>query len=208
MKKQHHKKEESVVITPVFWSPLTSDLKDRINNLSPNVTGSMGTFDADKGLYFNGSSGLVFPNFSFPGSSAQSLVLLLDYMRTSSSGHDTMVDIRPSNNAYNLGWLYNGNNRKICAMWPTSNSLFSGDGSGMSLNVQYKNSGIYYNASNRTLSKIIIGQIVLTQSVSTYPVVSGLNFRIGMTHYGGDKFYGWLRNVRLYIGEFNQNMLL
>jgi hypothetical protein len=175
------------------------------------MTASLGNptnYDPQKGLQFNGNAGLVLNNWSFDGDSTKPLVLLFDYIKTNNSGHGTAVDIRPSSNAYNFAFCYNTNDRSMNAIWPQAFTFLKNINLYVTNNTQYKNSGIYYNPSNSTLNKIIEGVIVNTQNVTTYPVTQNLKIQIGKPHYSGDRWYGWLRNVRIYLDDFCNDMLM
>ena len=63
-----------------FYLPLKENYTDVIGNNTGNVVGSVGTFDADKGLRFNGNGGLYFYNtiFNWLGYN-QSFTALVDF---------------------------------------------------------------------------------------------------------------------------------
>lgn len=200
----------------VFFAPMTRNLIDVKSGNSPQVTGTMSTFDESKGLYFNGNSGLAW-NFSQLAFNPtllnfdSSFTILCDYNRTQRSGHDWFIVIGTDSNKRLIGFLYDYNQNNItCAL---SNKEYPGRNTQTnqhtSLNTQYNNCGLWYDGANRTVNKIINGSIVYTAASSSFPsLISSYKLYIGQSSYSGDKMNGYLRNVRVYLNDFNEEMLL
>lgn len=201
-------------IQPVFFAELKSDLKDKVSGTSPTITGSMSTFDATKGLYFNGSSGLKwsFNQLSFDPTQITidtSFTILLDYNRDKHAGHDWFIVIGTDNNKQLIAVLMNGSSVPgfhgaiKTTEFPNIREYYR------NLNTQYNNFGITYNGLTHQAHTIINGTLTDTLNVTSFPALtSSMYLYIGQSSYSGDKMNGYLRNVRVYLEDFNENMIL
>lgn len=208
MPKREHNITDNT-IQPVFFAPLLSDIKDYISGTNPTITGSMSTFDANKGLYFNGNAGLTwnFSQLAFDPTQIDidtSYTMLLDFYRTANSGHDVMFEIGVSWSK-DLYFMFEYNWKKISVN--VRSTRFTGVNANNELNLQYTNSGFWYSGSNHTMYRIINGIIDGQASITTAPELISYLY-IGRASYSGDRMNGYLKNVRFYLDNFNQNMLI
>lgn len=208
MKRQHHIISEKN-IQPVFFAPLLSDRKDYISGSEPAITGSMNSFDQNNGLLFNGGSGLRWSFSQLAFNPAQididtSYTMLLDFNRTANSGHDVMFEIGISWST-DLYFMYEANRKSICVN--VRNTRFSGANANNVLNTQYTNCGFWYDGSDHIMYRIINGVIDGQASIAVAPTLVNYLY-IGQASYSGDKMNGYLKNVRFYLNNFCNEMLL
>lgn len=204
--------EEKHIIDPVFLAELKSDLKDHISGSNPVTTGSMTTFDPVRGLYFNGSAGLrwSFDQLAFDPTLINidtSFTLLLDYNRSSRSGHDWMFVLGSDSNKQLIGFLYDYNSKYIGAA--LSRGQYRTDRDGTTLNTQYSNCGLTYDGVTHTIYPILDG--VKNQSgtsITNFPTItSAMSLYVGQSSYNGDRMNGYLKNIRFYLEKFDDSML-
>lgn len=207
------RREHSIIsehsIQPVFFAPLLSDRKDYISGSEPAITGSMNSFDQNKGLLFNGSSGLRWSFSQLAFNPVQididtSYTMLLDFNRTANSGHDVMLEIGVSWSA-DLYFMYEANKRAMCVN--VRGTRFSGANANNELNKQYTNSGFWYDGKNHIMHRIINGVVDGQTPISVAPTLVDYLY-IGQTSYGGDRMNGYLKNVRFYLDDYKPNMLM
>lgn len=205
-------------IKPVFFAPLAENLIDSVSGNQGEITGSMNTFDATKGLYFNGNSGLKwsFSQLAFDPTDItidKSVTLLLDYNRDARKGHDWMFVLGTDTNKQMFGFVYDYNSQSIDfgikdvqkPQWTSCEHRTSFT----ELNTQYNNCGFTFDCVTKTGSRIINGQIVDTWSCGTFPTLtSSMYLYIGQSSYSGDKMNGYLKNVRFYLDYFDEKMII
>lgn len=199
---------------PVFFAELKSDLKDKISGQNPTITGSMSTFDADKGLYFNGNSGLKwsFSQLAFNPTTIDidtSYTMLLDFYRDRNAGHDWFLVIGTDTNKQLIAVLMSGSSTPGFrgaikdVEFPYIKSYYR------TLNTQYNNFGITYDGATHEAKTIINGVLTDTCNVTIFPTItSSMYLYIGQSSYNGDKMNGYLKNVRFYLDYFDDTMLI
>lgn len=206
MKRQHHIISEKN-IQPVFFAPLLSDTKDVITGNNGTLSGSI--THGDKGAYFGGGAYLRFDNERhnvLPPSLAQSMTFLCDFYNTSSSGHNALLVFQKNTSARFVSLIYN--NRRFAAEKIGSGNVVAQWTTNIILNTQYNNCGFTWDADTRKLSVIVNGEIKSTVSVSSLPDYSSPTILIGWADSLSDYFKGWLRNVRFYNQNFNEQMIM
>lgn len=206
MKRQHYIISEKN-IQPVFFAPLLSDTKDVISGNNGTLVGSV-TY-SDKGAYFGGSTYLRFDNGVhnvLTPSLTQSITFLCDFYNTSSSGHNAILVFQRNTSARFVSIIYN--NRRFAAEKIGSGNVVAQWTTNIILNTQYNNCGFTWDADTRKLSVIVNGEIKSTVSVSSLPDYSSPTILIGWADASSNYFKGWLRNVRFYNQNFDEQMIM
>lgn len=205
MKREHKHIRENIM--PDFWLPLLSDTKDVITGNNGTLSGSIAY--GDKGAYFGGGAYLRFDNERhnvLPPSLTQSMTFLCDFYNTSSSGHNALLIFQKNTSARFVSLIYN--NRRFAAEKIGSGNVVAQWTTNIILNTQCNNCGFTWNADERKLSVIVNGEIKSTVSVSSLPDYSSPTILIGWADSSSNYFKGWLRNVRFYNQNFDEQMIM
>lgn len=205
MKREHNLIEQGLI--PDLWLPLTSDVKDVITGNYAALSGNISY--GDKGAYFGGSTYLRFDNGRhnvLSPSLTQSMTFLCDFYNTSSSGHNAILVFQRNTSARFVSLIYN--NRRFAAEKIGSGNVVAQWTTNIILNTQYNNCGFTWDADTRKLSVIVNGEIKSTVSVSSLPDYSSPTILIGWADASSNYFKGWLRNVRFYNQNFDEQMIM
>lgn len=205
MKREHKHIHENVM--PDLWLPLSSDTKDVITGNNGTLYGNISY--GDKGAYFGGGAYLRFDNERhnvLPPSLTQSMTFLCDFYNTSSSGHNAILIFQRNTSARFVSLIYN--NRRFAAEKIGSGNVVAQWTTNIILNTQYNNCGFTWDADTRKLSVIVNGEIKSTVSVSSLPDYSSPTILIGWADASSNYFKGWLRNVRFYNQNFDEQMIM
>lgn len=212
MRREHIKSESYIdwlkSLGCVFYAPLTVDNNDVINNTAPDSSrGSVNTRD-DRGLYFNGSSGLRYPSSVFNNFILydHDFTFLCDCMITQMLG---------SNNWYKaISFLSSANYRyektvsvdcATSSFYYNVNSKRSNNISGQVItnNTQYNKLGVIYNSQTHTFSKVENGIISGSQGVSNN-FENNQSMCIGCERLSNNYFRGYIRNVMVFNTALSQ----
>lgn len=211
MKREHIKQQEQSYIDYLksldccLYAPLTVDNDDLIQGATPDTYGSVSTRD-DKGLYFNGSSGLKFSESLFSYGYDQSFTMICDFYMTQLTGsYYTILSF--IKNSYHQG-------QTSCKIDIPNHTFYASinfrnwnniTGSSVSANVQYNKMGLEYDSSEHKFHIIQGGVISGNQNVAG--IVSNDPLWIGSLEFNSEFMRGYMRNIMVFNRCLTQSEL-